>query len=227
MNPVGRAVHQALRWSVGGFLNWLYTRGAGMYPWVARAVSNGHWPTWVRTVAGQIPLEARVLEVGFGPGYAQEVWAARGQPAWGADLSLAMARRAARRLREQGHSPRLVQARAQALPFPAASVDWVLSTFPTAYILEPATAREFARVLRPGGHLWVLVSVEGGLLRLWARWAQWAARLSGRAASLQDAFHKVYAPLGLQGTVTWEPLPGRARGILFRAVKGEPTTTGA
>ncbi len=221
--PLGRAAALGLEWLMRGFFGWLYTRGAWAYSAVAWLVSAGRWVQWVQWAARQVPPTARVLELGFGPGYAQAVWAARGQPAWGVDLSPFMARRAAARVRAQGHRPRVVRARAQALPWPAASVDWVFSTFPAPYIADPATAQEVARVLRPGGQLWVLTAAQGGLLTAWSRVAQWALRQThGSPASWGQVLVARYAAVGLPGQLVWEPLPGGARGAWFRAVKERP-----
>ena len=215
-----RGLLAALEWVTRRFFAWLYTRGAWAYPAVAWLTSGGRWAAWVQAVAAQVPPEARVLELGFGPGYAQALWAARGQVAWGVDLSPQMARRAAARIRAAGGAPRLVRGRAQALPWPAASVDWVVSTFPAPYIADPATAREVARVLRPGGRLWVLLSARGGLLGLWDRLARWALQQArGREVAWGRMLQRTYAAVGLAGDLVWEPLPGGARGALFRAVK--------
>jgi len=201
------------------FFAWLYERGAWAYPIVAGLVSLGRWPAWVQAVAQQVPPQARVLELGFGPGYAQSVWAARGQRAWGVDLSRPMAQQAARRIRAQGGAPRVVQARAQALPWPASSVDWVFSTFPAPYIADPATAREIARVLRPGGQVGVLLTVSGGPLAWWERAWRWAARRAGAKPAPETALQRTYAAAGLYGTWSWIPLPGGARGAWFQATK--------
>jgi len=216
---VSRALLRIANEWMARFFAWLYERGAWAYPVVAGLVSWGRWPAWVEAAARQVPRRARVLELGFGPGYAQAVWAARGQRAWGVDLSLPMARRAARRVRARRGVPRVVQARAQALPWPSASVDWVFSTFPAPYIADPATAREIARVLRPGGQVGVLLTVSGGPLAWWERALRWAARRAGAEPSPETVLQRVYATVGLHGTWSRLPLPGGAHGAWFRAAK--------
>jgi SAM-dependent methyltransferase len=77
-----------------------------------------------------------------------------GYQAWGVDLSPQMLRQAASKARRRGLPPFWAcRARAEALPFPPASFDSVVSTFPSEYIIGRATMSEISRVLRPGGRL--------------------------------------------------------------------------
>jgi SAM-dependent methyltransferase len=74
-----------------------------------------------------------------------------------------MLRRAKHKARKVGLAPfRACRAKAQALPFPDASFDSLVSTFPSEYIADPETLAELSRVLRPGGRL---VIVPGGWLQ--------------------------------------------------------------
>lgn len=79
----------------------------------------------------------------------------------GVDLSAQMLARARRRLAAGGitRAP-LCRASALALPFGGASFDILINLYMMDLLLEedvPAVLREFARVLRPGGRLIVLV----------------------------------------------------------------------
>jgi SAM-dependent methyltransferase len=68
-----------------------------------------------------------------------------------------MLRQAAGKARRYGLPPFWAcRARAEALPFPGACFDSVVSTFPSEYIIAPATLSEIRRVLRPGGRLVVV-----------------------------------------------------------------------
>jgi len=139
-----------------------YREFAWTFDPVAWAVSGGLWFGWVRAALPE--LRGRVLELGFGTGHLQLALAARPYVV-GVDASPQMARIAARRLRRHGHAPRLARGHAQALPFPAASFDTVVATFPSEYILDPVTHQEIHRVLAPGGRLVVvpLAQIDPGI----------------------------------------------------------------
>lgn len=169
------------------FFRWLYHEGSWAYDGIAALVSAGRWTRWVLSTLEHLKGE-RVLELGHGPGHLLSAMVHRGLRPVGLDLSFQMARRARRRT---GFAVPLVQGRAQALPFPDETFDAVVSTFPAPFILEPATWREAARVLRPGGRLVVLLSawpvgpgLLTGILRLLYRWT---AHPDGRV-SLRDSF---------------------------------------
>ncbi len=145
---------------LGRFLRHLYQDFAWAYDAVAWLVSFGRWTTWGETA---LPYLKRgpVLEVGCGTGrmllrLADQV------PAVGSDLSGEMLKCARRRLRRCVPPVPLCQARAQALPFPPAAFETVLSVFPSPYIYDPASWAEFRRVLRPGGRVVVVHSVRTG-----------------------------------------------------------------
>ncbi len=140
---------------------WAYERFYREFAWtydtVAGLVSQGHWYQWI--LAARPFLQGRVLELGFGTGYMQTVLAAtHPYPAAGLDASPYMAVLAARRARRASQPVRLVQGRAQTLPFASQSVQSVLSTFPSNYLHHPHTLAEIRRVLQPDGRL---VIVDG------------------------------------------------------------------
>ncbi|NJN66706.1 MAG: class I SAM-dependent methyltransferase [Chloroflexaceae bacterium] len=145
-----------VRWAFARF----YREFAWTYDTVAWLVSRGLWRQW--TLAALPYLRGRVLETGCGTGYVQQVLAAQ----WpdrvvGVDASPQMLALTRRRLRGAPRQPILLRAVAQALPLGAASFDTVLATFPTEYLVHPATIREIRRVLAPGGRL---VIVDAGRL---------------------------------------------------------------
>ncbi len=141
----------------------LYNEMAFTYDLVSQIVSLGEWRCWQRAALRHldVPPGARVLELAHGTGNLHlDLYAAGLQPV-GLDLSRAMGRIARRKLARRGIMPALVRSRAQALPFPNSSFSTVVSTFPTEFIVDPATLAEVYRVLQPAGRL---VFVPNGTL---------------------------------------------------------------
>jgi SAM-dependent methyltransferase len=137
----------------------LYNEFAPLYDLAAWLVSAGQWGAW-RRLALDYVAGPRILEVGFGTGELLAELAQRGISTIGLELSPAMQRVTAHKLRRRGLSaPRLLGA-VQSLPFADGCMDTVLSTFPAEYIADPQALGEMQRVLRrprdpsdPGGRL--------------------------------------------------------------------------
>jgi ubiquinone/menaquinone biosynthesis C-methylase UbiE len=124
----------------------------------------------------------RVVEIGAGTGLNVAHY-----PDGVAELVLvepepAMRRRLARRLQGQARVAQIVDAPAERLPLPDASVDTVVSTLVLCTVDEPEhTLREIARVLRPDGQLLFIEHVRADsrflaacqdyLLEPWRRFA--------------------------------------------------------
>lgn len=132
-------------------------------------------------LSARLPMGAKLLDVGTGPGYLLRQLAALRPDVrlTGLDLSWQMLGYCRHSLagHPEGGGPRLVQADAQALPFPAAVFDAALATF-TLHIWPDRAqgVREMARILRPGG--------QGYLYEL-RREAGWAdSRAFAREAGL-------------------------------------------
>lgn len=115
-----------------------------------------------RTIAADtvatVPPDARLLEVGCGPGHLTAMLAGdHGLDVVGLDLDPAMIERARANLRRRltdplGSSARLVAADVAALPFEDGAFDLVVSTFSLHHWADPSAGiGEIARVLRPGG----------------------------------------------------------------------------
>jgi SAM-dependent methyltransferase len=115
-----------------------------------------------------------VLDAGCGDGRLAVDLASRGAEVTGLDASKRMLTAARDRATRAGVHLRLVQAEAQALPFPDACFDLVCSITVLCFATDPdAIVRELVRVLRPDGRL-----VLGALGRssTWAvgrRWRGW------------------------------------------------------
>lgn len=98
-------------------------------------------------------LQGDVLEIGAGQG-ANLPWLGGPGRRVLTEPAPAMRARLEARARELGVAVEIVDAPADALPFPDATFDEVVSTLVLCSVPEPARAlAEIARVLRPGGHL--------------------------------------------------------------------------
>lgn len=155
----------------------LYNEFAWSYDLVAWVVSGGRWDSW-RRMALDYVVEQPVLEVGFGTGELLLEMARRGWQVVGVDLSPAMQRVTGRKMRRRGLWALRAQTRAQTLPFLDDIFGAIVSTFPAEYVIDPASLREFWRVLRPGGRLIIVGLV---VYRSGAAWNKANSLISGDA----------------------------------------------
>src|SRR5258706_7622764 len=143
-------------WRLGKFgFRLLYNEVAFTYDTVSWVVSLGEWRSWQRAALKHLkasPSEV-VLELAHGTANLQIDLHTAGIKSVALDFSPAMGAIARRKLSRQGLPFRLVRGRAQALPFPNGAFPTVVSTFPTDFIIDPATIAEANRVLRPGVRL--------------------------------------------------------------------------
>jgi ubiquinone/menaquinone biosynthesis C-methylase UbiE len=153
----------------------LYNEFAWAYDLVAWVVSGGRWDRWRRLALDYVVGEP-VLEVGFGTGELLLALAAQGWQVAGLDLSPAMQRVTAQKMRRRGLWALRVRGAAQHLPFPDASLATVVSTFPAEYIIDPAALRELHRVLRPDGRL-VIVGLVVLMESMW--WSRFSRLVFG------------------------------------------------
>src|SRR5512146_838915 len=102
----------------------------------------------------------RVLEIGAGTG-ANLPFYRTAESVTVAEPEAAMARRLARRIREQPRAIEMLHAPADRLPVPDAQFDTVVSTLVLCTVPDQAAAlRELRRVLKPGGTLLFLEHVR-------------------------------------------------------------------
>jgi ubiquinone/menaquinone biosynthesis C-methylase UbiE len=150
---LGRRSHIAGRAVPGGVL----ISDAGTYDRITRMLMGGLFRGIAADIAAAVPNQAKVLEVGCGPGQlALELARAHGLEVTGLDLDPAMIERARANAAgaefHAGSPPSFVVGDVAALPFDDASFDLVASTFSMHHWSDrEAGLHEIARVLRPGG----------------------------------------------------------------------------
>ncbi len=150
----------------------LYNELAWTYDLVSWLASLGQWRNWQRAALPFIEGND-VLEVGHGPGHMLSELGLGGYKITGLDLSKSMGRIATKRLLEADITASLVRGQAQELPFADEVFDSILATFPTPFIVDPETIRQFNRVLRDSGQLVVVAEARltsGGFLRVFIEW---------------------------------------------------------
>ena len=106
-----------------------------------------------------------VLDVAAGNGNATLAAARRGARVTSTDYVSTLLERGAERARAEGLQVKFQVADVEALPFPDASFDAVLSTFGVMFAPDQATAAsEMARVCRPGGRIGLANWTTGGFI---------------------------------------------------------------
>jgi len=185
------------------------------YDRMGALLSFGQDPRWRRFMADRLPRDGgHVLDVATGTGLVAEALLARGFRVTGLDQSPGML--AAARARFAGRVE-LVEASADALPFPDASFDHLTFTYLLRYVDDPgATLAELARVVRPGG---TVAMVEFGLPRgiwrpPWDLWVGVGLPLAGRLVS--PGWHEVGRFLGPSIREFYARLPEDALAGLWR-----------
>jgi demethylmenaquinone methyltransferase/2-methoxy-6-polyprenyl-1,4-benzoquinol methylase len=156
------------------------------YDRYAALLSFGQDPRWRRVLVSRIDVGPRqtVLDVATGTGaVARELVAEKGCTVVGLDQSPEMLAEARRRLPDD---VKLIEGRAEQLPFPDATFDALTFTYLLRYVDDPAaTLQELTRVVRPGGTIAGLeFAVPHGLWRpLWELYMRVGLPAAGRALS--------------------------------------------
>jgi len=163
----------------------LFDRTAQHYNTIEKMFGNlGLWYRRFSLARAGLRPGMRVLDVAIGTAAVARGAVRLGAQVFGVDPSAGMLRQA----RENFHGP-LSRGVAEALPFRSASFDFVTMGIALRHVSDlKATFREYHRVLRPGGTLWILEShvprsrLGHSLTRLlWARVVPGLTLLSTRS----------------------------------------------
>ena len=172
------------------------------YDRYARLLSFGQDPRWRSFLDSRIPPDAqRVLDVASGTAAVaiELVLAEPGRTVIGVDQSPEMLSAGTERVGDAGLGERieLREGRAESLPFADGEFDALTFTYLLRYVDDvPATLRELARVVRPGGTVAMLeFAVPHGVWRpLWELYVRVGLPLAGRVVS--PGWHAVGRYLG-------------------------------
>jgi ubiquinone/menaquinone biosynthesis C-methylase UbiE len=133
-------------------------RSSRIYDFASRRVLRGMYRRLAADVAEAAPDKGAVLDVGTGPGILLVELAARRPDLWltGIDLSADMIAAATRNLRPFGERASARVGDVTGLPFPDRSFDLIVSSLSLHHWDHPeAAVPELARILRPGGQVYV------------------------------------------------------------------------
>lgn len=188
----------------------LYNEMAWTYDLVSWTVSLGHWRSWQRTSIKhlQVSPSDQVLELAHGTGNLQIDLANAGLHAVGLDLSSYMGRIARRKLSKRQLPVRLVRGSASHLPFRNGQFSAIVSTFPTEFIIMPATLKAVYRVLQPGGRF---VIVPNGMLTLRGlapRFLEWLYQVTGQRGPWPTDPLQAFRRAGFDAELITEDLAG-------------------
>ncbi|PKO07508.1 MAG: hypothetical protein CVU41_02110 [Chloroflexi bacterium HGW-Chloroflexi-3] len=143
---------------VSWFLKELYESFAFGYDIFAFIVSFGHWNHWTYQIKKFLNHEDKILEVGIGTGILHKNLILEKYQILGCDLSKQMLKISSRRLKDD--DPKILRTNNIKLPFKDSSFSKIIATFPSDYIFSEDFLNESQRLLKFGGELIVLLSVN-------------------------------------------------------------------
>lgn len=188
----------------------LYNELAWTYDWVSWIVSLGQWRSWQRHALTYFDRgrDTQVLELAHGTANLQLDMAHAGWRSIGLDLSPYMGRIARGKLQRAGLQARLVRGSAFSLPFGDTSFTYIVSTFPTEFIIQPETIREVRRILKPGGRLVVVLNGMLTAINPLVGALEWLYQVTGQRAPLPVDPFRQFREGGLEPSLHVDDLPG-------------------
>jgi SAM-dependent methyltransferase len=162
------------------------------------------------------PQHRQVLDVGCGVGQTLVAGgfaeARDGFGGWGVDVDVA----ALTAGRARWPQLRLAAAGGEALPFADAAFDLVMSRVALPYMSIPTALREFHRVLRPGGELWLalhpwrmaLGDLRGALRQGAVKAALFRGYVLANGLAFQATGRTLAFPVGARRTESWQGARG-------------------
>ncbi len=135
----------------------LYNQFAWLYDSISWSVSLGEWRKWQYAALDFVQGD-RVLEIAHGTGHLLQPLLERGYQVTAIDLSPTMSQIAFGRIKPLTKNPPLVRASAFELPFISDQFDTIITTFPTDFIIQPATLEGINRLLAEQGRLVIVPS---------------------------------------------------------------------
>jgi len=152
--PPGRLISSLLN----VFFKLLYSHLAWLYDLVAWIVSAGSWWEWQKSALPE-QVHGSILDLGTGTGHLLRDLLLQDFNITGMDKSRQMVSITRKKLLKNGLPSALVRADVHRIPFPACSFDLLIATFPPRSLLQPKSASEYFRLLKPGGQLRITLAV--------------------------------------------------------------------
>jgi ubiquinone/menaquinone biosynthesis C-methylase UbiE len=139
------------------------------------------WFNWLFDTLEKFPANAKILELGCGPGYLWRECSSRIPAGWDitlSDLSSGMVDAAWRNLVVTGRAFQFKEIDAQEIPFEDETFDAVIANFMLYHVPDrPKALYEIKRVLKPGGEL-IAATVGNNHMREATHWTQQVSRES-------------------------------------------------
>lgn len=210
-----------MRWVVDGWwrlvrfgFRLLYNEFAFTYDLVSKIVSLGSWRCWQRSALQHLTVSrtALVLELAHGTGDLQIDLQQAGYKTIGYDLSPFMGQITRRKLHQHHLPAALARGRAQQLPFIDCSVDAVIATFPTEFIVDPQTLDEVYRLLPADGQFIIVLNGTFTGRGVVQRFLEFLYRITGQRAAANHSLYRhvldLFTAHGFEAQIHEETCPG-------------------